>query len=407
MTDDCSLITDHCFPVRWILVNAMPLGPTGQGSGPPAGVVATFSDISAYVHARETIRVSEERYRGLVESLPMMVVQADRNLRVTWTNPATQAITGYTLAEISDPAAWASTVHTDDLPRVYEIFRNANSGQSGRGEVRYRARDGSEKVAYMLCQPRYQDGAVVGTTALLVDVTRERELERELQRAQRLELIGRLSSGVAHDFNNLLGVVLNLTDLARGHLPPEHPVHADLKRITEASEQAAALAGQLLAFSKQKPAAARRVDVDRVARQTLELLQATLPASIRIQPDLCDGEATIQADETQLQQVLMNLCLNARDAMPQGGALRVITRVEPAGSEGSRAFVRLSVEDSGKGMSEDVRGRIFEPFFSTREGGTGLGLAVVQQIVETFGGSIEVHSSPGKGARFDIRWPVS
>jgi PAS domain S-box-containing protein len=410
---------DQALGLRWVLVNAIPLG---QGAadrsgdwdqttlpsqpGLPAGVVTTVSDISAYIHAREAIRVSEERYRGLVESLPLMVVQSDRNLRLTYANPAVQAITGYDLAEIADPAAWASHIHPEDLPRTYEMSQNALTGQGSRGEIRYRAKDNSEKVALVISQPRIQEGVVVGATTLMLDVTRERQLERELQRAQRLELVGRLSSGVAHDFNNLLGVVLNLTDLARGHLPSDHPVHADLKRIAEAGEQAAGLASQLLAFSKQKPPVARRIDVNVVVRRTLELLKATLPPNITIHAELTQQEAAVHADETQVQQVVMNLCLNARDAMPQGGTLHVMTAVEPAG-ETTRPRVQMSVADSGKGMSEEVRGRIFEPFFSTREGGTGLGLAVVQQIVESYGGTITVDSRPGEGARFDIRWPMA
>jgi PAS domain S-box-containing protein len=392
------------------------------------------------------LRFSEERYRTLVDSLPVMLIQANRKLEITYINPATKAISGYDLTEISDPASWSAIIHPADLPRAQEIARNALNGRPDRGEIRYRAKDGTEKVAYLLSQPRYHEGigagttgqsqrstpaearqggsaggsqagaappregrGVIGTTTLLLDVTRERNLERELQRAGRLELIGRLSSGVANDFNNLLGVVLNLTDLAGAHLPADHPVHADLKRIADASEQAAGLASQLLAFSQQKPALPSRVEVNTVARRTLELLRATLPGAIRVECDLSTGGATIEADETQVQQVLMNLCLNARDAMPEGGTLRVCTRVQSPGNEtrNTRAWVCLSVEDSGTGISEEVRNRIFEPYFSTREGGTGLGLAVVQQIVEAFGGTIEVYSKQGEGARFDVRWPLA
>ncbi len=384
------------------------------GRGGPDGAVWVLEDLTA-------LRVSEERYRRLIESLPVMLIQANRDMEVTYINPSTKAITGYDLSELADPAAWKALIHPDDLPRVWALATNALNGQTDRGEVRYRARDGSEKVSFFICQPRYQETVggrpasprdareAIGTTTLLVDITRERTLERELQRAQRLELIGRLSSGIAHDFNNLLGVVLNLTDLASANLPADHPVHTDLKRITEASEQAASLAAQLLAFSKQKPIVPSRVEVNAVTGRSLELLRATLPGRIRLESDLADGETSILADETQFQQVLMNLCLNARDAIPEGGTLRVSTRVESAATPtgGPRGWVCLSVQDSGKGMSEEVRSRIFEPFFSTREGGTGLGLAVVQQIVEAFGGTIEVQSKPGEGARFDVRWPIA
>src|SRR5262249_329449 len=153
-------------------------------------------------------------------------------------------------------------------------------------ECRYRARGGVEKVAYAITEPAWEGGAVVGTTTLLVDVTRERQLERELQRAQRLELIGRPSSGGAHDFNKLLQGVLNLADLARGSLPAEHPVNADLRRITQAGEQAASLAAQLLTFSRQRTPSARRIEVNWVARRSLELLRATLPPTVRVEADL-------------------------------------------------------------------------------------------------------------------------
>src|SRR5439155_15176649 len=142
-----------------------------------------------------------------------------------------------------------------------------------------------------------------GMLSLVVDVTRQRQLERELQRSQRLELVGRLASGVAHDFNNLLTVVLSLADLARGNLPPEHPVHGDLRRITEAGEQAASLAGQLLAFSRQQRAAVRRAEVNGAARRTLDLLRAALPANVRREVALEGGELPVPMDETQLQQV--------------------------------------------------------------------------------------------------------
>jgi PAS domain S-box-containing protein len=388
---------------RCLLVNAMPLA---AGSGTTAaGVVCTFSDISGYVQAREAIRVSEERYRALVETCPVMLLQSDRDLRVTYINPATRQITGYELADLTEPASWTTLVHPEDLPRCSELSRKALAGQADRAELRYRARDGSEKVAFALVQPRFQDGQVVGATTLLVDVTRERELERELQRSQRLESIGWLASGVAHDFNNLLGVVLNLTDLARGHLAADHPLHTDLRRISEAGEQAASLAAQLLSLGKRGRTGSRKVEVNQVVRRTLDLLRATLPVSLRLVANLEASELTIQTDETQVQQVLMNLCLNARDAMPSGGLLRVSTgRVAGQTDPG---WVRLSVEDSGMGVSAELRERIFEPFFSTKEGGTGLGLAVVQQIVESYAGRIEVFSEPGQGTRFDVYWPAS
>src|SRR5262249_50393438 len=154
----------------------------------------------------------------------------------------------------------------------------------------------------------------------------------------------------------------------------------------------------------QRRVAAHRVAINRVAEQTLELLRATLPANIRLQADLGDSDLWIEADETQLQQVLMNLCLNARDAMPHGGKLRVQTgavSTRATGAAGSD-WVRMSVHDEGHGISEQVQRRIFDPYFSTKDHGSGLGLAIVQQIVESYGGRIEVTSEQGRGSRFDI-----
>jgi PAS domain S-box-containing protein len=384
--------------VRWFRVNAMPLGDPA-----PAGVVATFADVTAEHAAREALRASEEKYRGPVESLPVMVVHADRSQRLRYANPAVRAVTGFALEEIADPAAWAARVHPDDLPRVRAWVEEALAGRPGRVEIRFRPKDGAERTALALSQPTWQDGAVDGVLSILVDVTRERELERGLERAQRLETVGRLSSGVAHDFNNLLTVILTLSRAAGDGAPPGSATRDDLRRIGEAAEQAAALAGQLLALGRRRPLGGP-AEVNAAVRRALKLLRGSLPPGVRVEADLAAGELHVPADETQLQQVLMNLCLNARDAMPQGGRLTVRTAAE---ADGAGAWVRLTVGDDGGGMTEEVRARVFEPFFTTKEGGAGLGLAVVRQIAEGCGGRVEATSSPGKGACFDVWLPAA
>jgi signal transduction histidine kinase len=234
--------------------------------------------------------------------------------------------------------------------------------------------------------------------------TARRNLEQELQRSQRLELIGRLSSGIVHDFNNLLSVVMNLAELARQNLEPDHAVHQELQQIHKASQLASGLAAQLLAFSKNRKVATTRFDLNSLVKRTLALLHASMPSTIQVEAVLHEGVLAIEADETQLQQVLMNLCLNARDAMPQGGRLQV--RTEPA-PRNERRWVRLSVHDEGHGMPENVRSKVFDLFFTTKEHGTGLGLAVVQQIVESYHGVVEVHSEPGQGATFEVWLPLA
>ncbi len=406
---------------RWLLVNAMPLA-VSRPSQKAARVVVTFADVTDHRRALEVVRASEEKYRELVETLPIMLVQFDGAGHVVYMNPAARSATGYGPEEMRAGAGWETIAHPEDLPKTREAFTRALSGQTERLELRYRAKDGAEKVGYVLVEPRHQDGRVAGITALVVDMTRERQLEADLQRAQRMDLIGRLASGIAHDFNNLLTVVLTLAELARTSLPEDHPARDDLRRITYAGEQAANLAHQLLAFSKQRRVAPKRIDVNRVAQRTLELLRATLPKFIHIEPTLAADDLPVQADDMQLQQVLMNLCLNARDAMPRGGRLEVRTEVvngERCGvNDGATSsvpaahhppptthWVRLSVQDNGEGIAEDLQGRIFDAFFTTKERGTGLGLAMVRQIVEGFGGHVEVSSRPGEGARFDVWLP--
>ena len=345
--------------MRWFLVNAMPL----SGVGGTAGVVTTFSDVTAHRRAQEILRVSEEKYRGLIESLPLMLVQSDLQMRVAYANPAVRTISGYELDELADPAAWASHIVPEDLPHLREMARAALSGQAGRMEFRFRAKDGSHKTALALAQPRRQDGVVIGVTTLMVDMTRERQLEQDLQRSQRLELIGRLSSGIAHDFNNLLSVVLSMAGLAHGSLPSEHPVHEDLHRITEAGEQAAHWLANCWPSASSRALTTRRSEVNRAARRTLDLLQGVLPSAVRMDVSLADGELFVPMDETQFQQVLMNLCLNARDAMPNGGRLGIRTEAAWVAAEG---WVRLSVVDEGCGMSEEIKSQIFDPFYSTK-----------------------------------------
>jgi signal transduction histidine kinase len=235
----------------------------------------------------------------------------------------------------------------------------------------------------------------------MIDVTREKQLEKELHRGQRLELMGQLASGVAHDFNNLLAVVLTLTQLVQRHLPSDHAAMDDLQRITVASKQASGLAAQLMSLSRACPPATTVVDLNALASRTMQLLRSTLVGNLEVEMQLTSSRATVLADESQIQQVLMNLCLNARDAMPGGGKLLIRTSITPSNE------VCLTVADSGVGIREELRDRIFEPFFTTKENGSGLGLAVVQQVVESYRGRIEVHSPPGEGTRFEIYWPLA
>ncbi len=384
--------------VRWLLVNCMPLpvGPTFGLNHQKARIVTTFADITASVQASENLRETKEKYEHLVESLPLMLVQLDRDLRITFQNRLASRLTGYSAEELQVPGFLLSLVEAGDQASLLQAIQQAQRGQPASVEFHCRTRDGQTKVLLALLQP------LVGTeaascTCLVMDMTVQRRLERELQDAQRLELVGRLASGTVHDFNNLLTIMLGLADLVKLALPPGHAAQTDMDRLVEAGEQASHLAGQLLTFSSQRPRAEHGIDLNDVVRQTLKLLRGVMTTAIEVESILAHQPAMIRGEETQLKQVIMNLCLNARDAMPEGGRLLVRTDCR-------HGWVRLCVQDSGTGMEDAVRSRIFEPFYSTKERGTGLGLAVVKQLVTEMGGDIDVWSRPGEGTRFEIRF---
>jgi PAS domain S-box-containing protein len=385
--------------IRWILVNTMPLpGPAERGR--EGRVVTTFADITAQRQAAEVVRLSEEKYRGLVERLPLLVLQLDACRAVTYLNPAAETAMGHAAGELA-AGRWEGLVPAEDLPVLLGLLNQAEEGRSARGEFRFRARDGAERVGYALAQRASAKLRHGGVTLLVVDMTHQRRLERELQRVQRLDLVGRLAGGVVHDVNNMLTVMLTLVELAHTNLGPDHAVASDLQRIARAGEQARQLMGELLAFSKDRRLPPQRLDLNAVVERNLELLRGAVPQELAVEAVLAPGGAWALAEETQLQQVLMNLCLNARDAMPEGGRLTVETGAAADGA----ARVRLTVRDTGQGMTEEVRSRIFELFFTTKERGSGLGLAVIKQIVESFGGWIDVSSRPGEGSRFDVWLP--
>jgi signal transduction histidine kinase len=259
-------------------------------------------------------------------------------------------------------------------------------------------------------------GRIVGASKIARDITKLRHLEEQLRHAQKMEALGTLAGGIAHDFNNILAAILGYTELAQCETPVASPVGAWLQKVLTASHRAKALVQQILAFSRRTPVARTPVSLTAVLRETLPFLRALLPSTIALE-DSCTSEATpVLADATQLQQILMNLGTNARDAMGDtGGRLALSLEVvavdaafaatHPALHAGP--YVRLTVQDSGPGIPPAVLARIFEPFFTTKEvgHGTGLGLSVVHGIVEGHDGAILVESTLGQGTTFTIYLP--
>lgn len=253
---------------------------------------------------------------------------------------------------------------------------------------------------------RDEDGTVIGVNVLVQDVTEWQDLEERLKQSQKTEAVGQLAAGIAHEINNALTAIYGYLSLARTRMAPEHGAMPYLDRVLTAAEQAGHITKALLTFSRNDPARLAPVEVRQVVEQAMTLFSGLAPASIRVELDTAGAEGLmVNGDGTQLQQAVMNLAINARDAMPGGGVLRV--SVKPWGNGGG-GMARITIEDTGIGMTPQVRERMFEPFFTTkaRGQGTGLGTSVVQGIVSSHGGDISVVSAPGRGTTFTIDLPV-
>ena len=398
-----------------LITRAAPIDWTGMGN--PDAAVWVLEDLTALQQAETARRESEARLRGVFESMAEGVVVQNQSGVIMECNPAACAILGVKHDQLLGRAALGPEpgclredgspfprAEQPDLRALKEgsPVRNVVMGvplQNKEGQpdaMRWIFVNSMPLPVGNAMAPNTQGARVVTTFA---DITAHRQALEELQRAQRLELVGRLASGTVHDFNNLLTVMIGLAGLVQTRLPSDHAAQQDLQRLMEAGEQAAHLAGQMLAFSKQRKPVPHAVDLNTIVIHSLKLLKGTMPPEIQVEHRL-DGEGLlVYGDETQLKQVVMNLCLNAREAMGKEGVLTVSTeKIKDASS----SSVKLAIQDTGLGIDPAIQARIFEPFFSTKERGTGLGLAVVRQIVESLGGHIEVASRPNEGTRMEV-----
>ena len=285
-----------------------------------------------------------------------------------------------------------------------------STGRTGRGKEWVTYPDGRKALLDIALAPlRGNAGAIIGLIFVGRDVTEQDQLEEALRQSHKMEAVGRLAGGIAHDFNNLLTVVLGNLELIRCGAAIGEEAAEMLLSTERAAKHAAELTKQMLGFARRQPLRTATVDLNALVRESLDLLRRTIDPRITMRFSQADDLYPVAADPVQVQQVLMNLCLNARDAMPEGGTLTLETANAERSLEDSSAvdFVRLSVSDTGMGMSEEVREKIFDPFFTTKGigQGTGLGLAVVYGVAKAHGGAVEVHSTPGAGSRFDVYLP--
>jgi PAS domain S-box-containing protein len=373
----------------------------------PGEVVAVFQDVTvrirdAAVLARERQRItaSEALHRALVQSVPVVQWTTDREGRFTLSEGLGLAALGLRPSEVVGRTV--AQVYASNQG-VLSHFGRALAGETFVTEDRI----GAITFESHWGPIRDDGGGVVGVAGVALDVTARRRLQEQVHRAQKLDLVGKLAGGLAHDLNNLLMVVRSCAEALREDTGAGLPAAADdVDQILEAGQRAGELIRQLLAFGRQQVASPEPVDLGHVLEANRKMLRRILGEQVELAIEAEPGLWPVWWDRGHVEQVLLNLALNARDAMPSGGRLEVAARnVAPRDGEGER--VRLMVRDTGTGMSEEVKAHLFEPFFSTKPAsqGTGLGLATVYGLVAQGGGQIQVVSEPGRGTAFEISLP--
>ena len=390
-----------------------------------AGEVAFLStvcrDITERKKAELSLRDSEERFRQLAENITEVFwVVTPSYDQVLYISPAYEKIWGRTCDSLyQSPKAWIEAIHPEDRKEVEKAV-STNMQGLGDYDINYRILrpDGSIRWirdrAFSVRNAADKVYRVVGTAS---DITETRNLEQQLRQSQKMEAFGLLAGGIAHDFNNLMSVVMGYSDIWLMKLPDDSPVREPLKTIKSAGERASNLTKQLLAFSRQTVLEPRVLDLNTVVRETEKMLARLIGEDVQLSSILNPAIPRIKVDPGQIGQVLINLAVNARDAMPRGGRLTIETRtvdfdgayaLAHPGSHPGRQ-VMLSVSDTGTGMPPETVARIFEPFFTTKGigKGTGLGLAVVHGVVTQSGGSIQVESKVGVGTTFMLYFPIT
>jgi PAS domain S-box-containing protein len=400
--------------------------------GGPFAIVGITRDISERKRFEKKLRESEQRYRMIVENMTDMIAAMDMDFRYTYQSPSIKRITGYSLDELAH-IPLSKRITPDSMHKVKQLLSCALGCESRYGrkeqskpqviEVEaYHKQGGTVWMEVITTFTRDQKGEPTGILYSGRDITERKraaeekdKLESQLLQAQNMETLGRLAGGVAHDFNNMLSVILGYVDLAETRLAKEHPVLKDLVEIEKAAVRSRDITAQLLAFSRKQMIAPKTINLNELVVNTQKLLIRLIGEHIDLKIHLEDSLWKIKYDPSQIEQILINLAVNARDAMSEGGKLEIETRNVILDEFYCRnhvgllpgKYVQLTVSDSGTGMDKETMQHIFEPFYTSKKAGrgTGLGMATVYGIIKQNNGAISVYSEPGLGTRFHIYIP--
>jgi len=376
---------------------------------------AIVRDITLRKRMEEALRRNKELYQDLVERSGLAIFVVGKGGRMEYFNQQLCELLGYTSQEMKG-LSFIDGVHPEDRDLVLDFFERWFSGDPtapARYECRLVRKSGEVRQVEVDVTPVAGDGGVTAFRVYLRDVTEKKDMEKALYNARKMEAMGRLAGGVAHDFNNMLMVIMGNCDLILQGLVGPEDLYRKVGAIKDAANRAADLTQQLLAFSKKQILEPRVLRLNDVVADMESMLRRLIGEDVELRVRLDPHLWLVKADPSQMEQVIVNLAVNARDAMPQGGCLTIETaNVElEEGHAGvglemaPGPYVKLTVEDTGLGMDEETRERAFEPFFTTKERGTGLGLATVYGIVKQSGGHIWCHTEPGKGTTFEIYLP--
>ncbi|ACA20701.1 multi-sensor hybrid histidine kinase [Methylobacterium sp. 4-46] len=366
------------------------------------------------LEAERALRRRDAHQAAVLRGLPIALYTASHqgdHRRLRFTNESVERVSGFGAEAFADPGLWLSRLNPEDRDRVLDALRAVGRTGAATLEYRWRHADGSERhILDQVVANRGEEAAPGEVFGMWFDITERKEMELSLVHASKLEAVGRLTGGVAHDFNNMLSIVIGNLDLLQKSLVADEKAHQRVQNAIDGAQRCAELTSRLLAVSRRSPLQPAPLDLGSFMPGLVQLLRRTLGERIGVTLDLGDAPPAVSVDRSQLEAALINLAVNARDAMPEGGHLSIAVRRAGEADRAGRAAdaVLISVADTGTGMPASVLARVFEPFFTTKaEGkGTGLGLSMVHGFLQQSGGHIDVESVPGQGTTFTMSLPI-